>query len=271
MKIVLYTDLDGTLLDLSNYSYEAALPALTTLKRRKIPIVFCTAKTLAENEYYREELGIRDPFIVENGGAIFIPQGYFSFEFHYTKEMKHYCVIEFGARYEELREALNAIRAETGFKIKGFGDMTPEEVAKDANLSIEKARLAKDKMYNESFIFDEPAEKEKILLEKIREKGFSLTHGGRYYNIHGRNADKGKAVKVLTELFRREYGVEAVRTIGIGDSRNDIPMLEAVDQPAVVRRKDGTWLELPLKNLYKARGEGPEGWVEVVNKFILSN
>jgi len=146
--------------------------------------------------------------------------------------------------------------------------MTPEEVAKDANLSIEKARLAKDKMYNESFIFDEPAEKEKILLEKIREKGFSLTHGGRYYNIHGRNADKGKAVKVLTELFRREYGVEAVRTIGVGDSRNDIPMLEAVDQPAVVRRKDGTWLDLPLKNLYKARGEGPEGWVEVVNKFI---
>ena len=48
-------------------------------------------------------------------------------------------------------------------------------------------------------------------------------------------------------------------------------MLEAVDQPAVVRRKDGTWLELPLNNLYKARGEGPEGWVEVVNKFILSN
>ena len=269
MKIVLYTDLDGTLLDLYNYSCEVALPALATLKRRKIPVVFCTAKTLAENEYYREELGIRDPFIVENGGAIFIPQGYFSFDFDYTKEMKHYYVIEFGARYEELRAALDAIRAETGFKIKGFGDMTAEEVAKDANLSIEKAKLAKDKAYNESFIFDEPKEKEKILFEKIQEKGFSLTHGGRYYNIHGRDADKGKAVKVLTELFRREYGAEAVKTVGIGDSRNDIAMLEAVDQPAVVRRKDGTWLELPLKNLYKARGEGPEGWVEVVNKFVI--
>ena len=81
----------------------------------------------------------------------------------------------------------------------------------------------------------------------------------------------GSEMCIRDRLFRREYGAEAVKTIGIGDSRNDIPMLEAVDQPAVVRRKDGTWLELPLKNLYKARGEGPEGWVEVVNKFILSN
>ncbi len=267
MNAVLFTDLDGTLLSLSDYSYDVALPALAALKERGVPVVFCTAKTLSENEYYRAVLGIKDPFIVENGGAIFIPQDYFSFEFTHGKEQGHYYVIEFGARYDELRAALNAIRAETGFKITGFGDMTVAEVAKDANLSIEQAMRAKAKVYNESFRFDEPKDKEPILFEKVHEKGFSITHGGRYYNIHGRNADKGRAVKTLTKLFKREYG--AVMTIGVGDSKNDIPMLKAVDQPAVVRRLDGTWLDIQLENLYKAEGVGPEGWVEVVEKFIL--
>jgi mannosyl-3-phosphoglycerate phosphatase len=267
MKQVLFTDLDGTLLDLFDYSYDAALPALDALKERKIPVIFCTAKTLVENEYYHGLLGVEDPFIVDNGGAIFIPPHYFSFAF-VCKDRNDYCVIELGASYEELRTALKAIRKETGFKITGFGDMTAEEVANDANLSVEEAKRAKKKEYNESFIFDEPEDKEPLLFEKIEEKGFAVTHGGRYYNIHGKNADKGNAVKRLTELFKREYG--EVETIGVGDSRNDISMLKAVDQPALVKNKKGSWLELSLPNLYKAQGEGPEGWAEVVERFISS-
>jgi mannosyl-3-phosphoglycerate phosphatase len=266
MKQVLFTDLDGTMLDLFDYSYDAALPALEFLKAREIPVIFCTAKTLAENEYYQALFGVKDPFIVDNGGAIFIPHNYFSFEFACTKR-KDYCVIELGASYGELRAALEAIRAETGFKITGFGDMTVEEVAADANLTVEEAKRAKQKEYNESFIFDEPEEKEALLVAKINERGFAVTHGGRYYNIHGKDADKGIAVKRLTELFKQEYGGD-VETIGIGDSRNDIPMLRAVDLPAVVKNKKGSWLELTLPNLYRAQGEGPAGWAEVVERFI---
>jgi mannosyl-3-phosphoglycerate phosphatase len=265
MKKVLFTDLDGTLLDLHDYSYEPALPAIELVKRHQVPIIFCTAKTLAENEYYHELLGVHDPFIVDNGGAIFVPEQYFSFEFEAANQGK-YRVIELGASYNELRAALQAIRAETGFRITGFGDMTVEEVAEDANLTLEQAARAKRKSYNESFIFDEPAEREAELVTKIEAKGFAVTHGGRYYNIHGKNADKGQAVRRLTELFKREYGT--VLTIGVGDSRNDIPMLQAVDQPAVVRNKKGGWLELGVPNLYRAEGEGPNGWVEVVRKFI---
>jgi mannosyl-3-phosphoglycerate phosphatase len=265
MKKVLFTDLDGTLLDLADYSYDDALPALNALKERSIPIIFCTAKTFAENEYYQKILGIADPFIVGNGGAIFVPQRYFSFEVP-GKEQQRYRVIELGASYEALRAALTAIREETGFRITGFGDMTIEEVARETDLSLEAANRAKKKRYNESFVFDEPKEKDAILFEKIREKGFAVTHGGRFYSIHGQRADKGRAVKILTQLFVKEYG--AVKTFGIGDSRNDIPMLNAVDQPAVVRTKKGTWLEISLPNLYRAQGEGPRGWAEIVARVI---
>jgi len=75
-SFVVFTDIDGTIVD-ENYSYKGALPALKLLKRKKIPLVFCTSKTRAEIEVYRDELGIKDPFISENGGAIFIPVGIF--------------------------------------------------------------------------------------------------------------------------------------------------------------------------------------------------
>ncbi|MDP2876998.1 MAG: HAD-IIB family hydrolase, partial [Holophaga sp.] len=64
---ILFTDLDGTLLDESTYAFEPALPAIRALQERGIPIVFCTSKTFAETVALQEVLGITDPFIVENG------------------------------------------------------------------------------------------------------------------------------------------------------------------------------------------------------------
>jgi len=77
LKPVIFTDLDGTLLELETYSYAKALPSINYLRKKGIPIVFCSAKTRAEQEVYRKELQINDPFIVENGGAVFVFQGYF--------------------------------------------------------------------------------------------------------------------------------------------------------------------------------------------------
>lgn len=74
MKLILFTDLDGTLLDPYTYSYQESLWAINLLKREQIPIIFCSAKTQAEQEVYRKALEIIDPFIVEEGGGILIPQ-----------------------------------------------------------------------------------------------------------------------------------------------------------------------------------------------------
>ena len=126
LNVVVITDLDGTLLDRATYSYEPAMPALELLRQEKIPLVFCSAKTRAEQEVYQTELGIYAPFIVENGGAIFIPQGYFPFDFDYHKTIGSYLVIELGMPYQEVRHLLEWVRSELGIDFRGFGDMSPE-------------------------------------------------------------------------------------------------------------------------------------------------
>jgi len=261
MKLVIFTDLDGTLLDPITYSYHQAMDAVKLLRKKKIPLIFCSAKTRAEQEVYRRELDINDPFIVENGGAIYIPENYFSSPFEHHKTTQGYMVIELGIPYEQIREALKRIERETGITIKGFGDMSVEEVAKDSGLSLEFASLAKQREYGETFKIEGDKQRQNVALNKIKEAGLNYTHGGRYYGAMKGN-DKGKATRILTRLFRQEFG--GVETIGIGDSENDLPMLAAVDIPVLVQKPNKLWEEIDLANVRKVPGVGPEGWRKVI-------
>ncbi|CAG0948086.1 partial Glucosyl-3-phosphoglycerate/mannosyl-3-phosphoglycerate phosphatase, partial [Anaerolineae bacterium] len=75
---IIFSDLDGTLLDAADYSFAAAKPALAMIHERGIPLILCSSKTRSEIEIYRRRLDNVHPFIAENGGGIFIPKGYFS-------------------------------------------------------------------------------------------------------------------------------------------------------------------------------------------------
>jgi mannosyl-3-phosphoglycerate phosphatase len=269
-KIIIFTDLDGTLLNPLTYSYQVAKPLIKKLKKKRIPIIFCTAKTRAENEYYQKKLKIADPFVVENGGAIFIPKNYFGFSFHFDKAFRNYLIIELGTNYQKLRKTLKRIRKETGFRITGFGDMTLKEVAKDSGLPEPLAKLAKMKEYNESFKFLESLKKEKILRKKIKKYGLKLTQGGRYYNIIGKDADKGKAVEILTKLYKKDF--RRLQTIGLGDSQNDLPMLKAVEVPILVQKPSGLWdpIAKDIPGLIRIKEIGPKGWVKAIKKYVLN-
>jgi len=265
MKQIVFTDLDGTLLDPITYSYEKSLTGINWLKESGIPIVFCSAKTRAEQEIYRRKLGISHPFVVENGGAIFVPQGYFPFPFDYHKTVEELLLIELGSPYKKIRQLLNKVREKGNFHFTGFGDMSAEEVAGATGLDIESAKLAKQREYNETVKFDVTGEEVNRTLEKIKEAGLTWTHGGRFYGVMKSN-DKGKAVEIVTDLYRKMWG--EIKTIGLGDSLNDLPMLSAVDIPILVQKRDYSWENVNLPRLRKIQGIGPEGWARAIERIF---
>jgi mannosyl-3-phosphoglycerate phosphatase len=266
---IVFTDLDGTLLDFSTFSYEESSEAVDMLLRKNIPIVFCSAKTSAEQEEYRRLLRICDPFIVENGGAIFIPRGYFPFPIAPSKTIGDYLILEMGTPYAKVREMLKRVEQNTGCSIRGFGDMTAREIAKDSGLNLKFARLAKQREYDETFNIEGAEGRIGEVLREIEREGFSWTYGGKYYNAMGAGNDKGKATKLLAELFRRKLG--KVEITGIGDSINDLPMLAEVDMPILVQKPGGSWEEMNLLNLHRIDGIGPRGWTRAVKKLIIKD
>jgi mannosyl-3-phosphoglycerate phosphatase family protein len=265
--ILVFTDLDGTLLDSANYSFEPARSALQLLKDLGVPLIICSSKTRLEIERYRRRLANPDPFIAENGGGIFIPKGYFPIEVvspeMRTERRDDYDVFVLGAAYPDLRHALERLRRQ-GNRVKGFGDMTPEEVAEITGLTLEEAAMAKERDFDEPFVLEKETDVG-VLRESIERLGFRSTKGALYHILG--ESDKGKAVSILSSLYRRALG--SVVTIALGDSPNDFSMLEKVDYPVLVQKPDGSHdPAISLPNLIQADGVGPLGWNKAITSLL---
>lgn len=266
---ILFTDLDGTLLEESTYAFDRALPAIRALQSLRIPIVFCTSKTFAETIGLQESLGITDPFIVENGGAIYFRPGQVEPTGLEVNSRGLWNRVSLGVPYRALVAQLAALRELTGIDLRGFSDMTAAEVAADCGLSLEAATQSKQREFDEPFVLlkDRPEDLARIA-QMAQGVGLNVSTGGRYHHLSGRS-DKGRAVRLLCEFLRKNRG--PLRSVGIGDSPNDLPMLQAVDLPILVQRPDKTYcpdLVEPLPQAIRAPGVGPEGWNAAVQTLL---
>jgi len=287
-QLTIFTDLDGTLLHPKTYSFEAALPALNLIKEKNIPLILCSSKTRAEIEVYREKFKNNHPFISENGGGIFIPEGYFS-ETPSSQpspargeggvdlilpppltgggkgEGEKYSIIILGRPYSEIRNVFIGIRNRLKIKARGFGDMSAKEIAALAGLTLTEAKLAKQRDFDEPFLFEEGEMRIHEFLKAIENTGLHWTQG-RFYHILGDN-DKGKAVNILKGFYEKKYG--RIVAIGLGDSFNDLPLLKEVDYPVLIPKEDGSYApQVKLRNLRKVNKVGPEGWNDAVIELI---
>ncbi len=264
---VVFTDLDGTLLDADTYRYDAAQPALQRLRELAIPLIICTSKTRAEVEPLRAELGNKDPFIVENGGALYIPEGYFHSPMSGAGKRHGYRVIEMGVRYPWLRKGLRRIEQEAGVSLTGFGDMTIERVAEATGLARPEAERAREREYDEPFLAVDDRLFQSVC-EAARRLGLTVIRGGQFFHLVG-GIDKGRACRSLIDCYRREW--QAVSSAGIGDNFNDVPMLESVDRSFLVERPGGGHADCDVAGLTRVQGVGPAGWAAAIEQLLQAN
>lgn len=271
-KYLIFSDLDGSLLDHDTYEFDAALPALKKIAEKRIPLVLASSKTATEIRSLRKRLKNSHPFIVENGAAIYIPEKYFSNPFEYQKIRDGSFVIVLGTRYSKLRTALNQIRASTEVKLVGFGDLTSREVQKIAGLTHRQAEFALEREYDEPFYVANGVDQEDIhrITKVAKEFGFSITQGSRFYHLMGKS-DKGQAVRRLITLYKKELQ-NPFKTVGIGDTINDLQMLQSVDIPILVRKASHEYDREVLARITPelARGIGPKGWNDAVLELLKS-
>jgi glycerate 2-kinase len=261
-KTIIITDLDGTLLHPTSYAFDEALPALRHIWAHDIPLILCSSKTRAEIEVYRRQLDNTHPFITENGGGIFIPRGYFAAAVE-GEDRGDYRVVMLGTPYDEIRRKFVELRERLKTAVRGFGDMTADEVAALTGLTHEAAQLAMQREFDEPFVFDGATDER--FLQAIEAAGLRWTQG-RIFHIMGTH-HKGRAVDMLKEMYRRQYG--PVASIGLGDSLNDLPMLTAVDRPVLVRHEDGGFdARVDIPSLVRTQLPGPAGWNETLVQLL---
>ena len=270
---VIFTDLDGTLLDHDTYDWKDADQALNLCKKLGVPIIFVSSKTRAEMEALRRKMVISGPFISENGGGIFFsdldcqdppansvpvpgPEGLWK--------------LSVGLPYTHLIKALQEIRKELGLNLKGFSDMRVDEISHLTGLDSEAARVAAMREFDEPFVItDEQPGDENAVINAAAQRGLSVTGGGRFYHLQGGN-DKGQSMEMIISWFEQSYG--NVTSIALGDSPNDFPMLERADHPVLVRsRHEFPWLKEKIRRLRVSRETGPAGWNSMVLTILKTS
>jgi len=271
-RTLLFTDLDGTFLEHRTFSFETARSVLPTLRAIGIPVIFSTSKTRAEVEPLQRELGLCAPFIAENGAAVFIPHGIFPFDPPNAERRGAYDVIPFGASYASVVKHLDEVERETGVALLSFHLMTTDQIAAETGLSLTAAAHAKMREFDVPFRLADPDPEAEIQVRAaIHAKGLSLTRGAHYFHLH-LGCDKGGSARALTDLYRKAWG--EVRTVAIGDSENDLSLLENVLVAAIVRREDGAHDPVLIERLpqaIRAEGIGPAGFAEVVKRLIAGS
>lgn len=268
---IVFTDLDGTLLDENDYSFSKALKAVAFLKERRYPIIPCTSKTHQEVIALRSEIGLQDPFIVENGSAVFVPENLFTISNKASCLIPHYHHKILGKKYDDILEFFKLLKSSICPFVKGFSEMSMEEIMEITGLDLINTALAKNRSFSEPFVITAKTPELNKLQVFARKHGFRILRGNRFFHLLG-NSDKGKAVEYLLFLYREKYPKKEIRSIGLGDSPNDFEMLRIVDLPVLVNKPSGRRQDkMFLPNLIETRLPGPEGWQEAIFNILQKN
>lgn len=271
---LIFTDLDGSLLDHDSYSFAPAVPLLNNLETEYIPVIPITSKTFDEVETLRIKLNNRHPFIIENGAAIAIPCNYFPSMPKECYEKSGFWIIANSRPRDHWNNLLDKNSQEFDGEFETFSSIHKAKGAKGiqeiTGLSLDQAELSNQRDFSEPIHWLGSEQRKRAFIAKLTAAGGTLLQGGRFLALGGK-VDKGRALLQLTKLYEQFNLLAEFHTLAIGDSGNDISMLEAATSAIIIRSKTHAAPSLSRdSNLIKSDAFGPEGWAESVS-FWLSN
>jgi mannosyl-3-phosphoglycerate phosphatase len=251
--LIVFSDLDGTILDERTYSFEQSLPGLAILRERGIPLVLASSKTFDEMTVYHREFGLAAPFIFENGGGVAWPDG------------DGYRIDVLGMDAASLAAALPLIESSLRRKVLSIVDMTAGEVARRTGLSSDQAVKARARRSSLPFVVEGDvvtAGELDAVNGMLAMRACAVVRGKRFFHLISPGADKGAAAALIAATFRHAAPDGRIVTWAVGDSYNDVSLFAAVDC-AVYVGEDGGLVD-GMGHVVRSTRPGPEGFVEAV-------
>lgn len=243
LPLLVFSDLDGTLIDHHSYDWRPALPALKALREAGCGVVLASSKTATEIISLRAELGLTDwPAIVENGAGM-LPAGQ--------------ATTGRSSRYAALRAVLDQLPANLRSPFTGFGDMDAAEVSRVTGLPVDGAKAAKMRDFSEPGLWGGSDAARADFLAALGEHGVSAREGGRFLTLSF-GAKKSDQMAAIIQDLSPTY------TVALGDAPNDVEMIASADYGVIIANPARD----PLPSLdgeatgriIRTKAAGPMGW-----------
>ncbi|MEH6759191.1 MAG: HAD-IIB family hydrolase [Parasphingorhabdus sp.] len=260
---LIFTDLDGTLLDHHSYSAKPADQLIEYLNDGSIASVIpITSKTHAELQWLQRSLPFIDAIsVTENGSVIHAPHGIpFSSADHPYRET-------LGVEYGEIFDQIARLPTDLRTHITGFHDMSVETVAQITGLSIDDARRAQKREATEPFLWSGSNAELQFLKTIFMDASIYVQQGGRFYHCTGM-ATKEQAMGRVIAAFASRQPENRFCSIALGDGPNDLAMIEAADFGVIMPNPEGVTIQSDKVSVRTAPQPGPKGWVLAITEIL---
>ncbi|WP_158968988.1 mannosyl-3-phosphoglycerate phosphatase [Paraglaciecola sp. L3A3] len=268
-QTLIFTDLDGTLLDHHTYSFAPAVKILKKLKNLDIPVIPNTSKTYAELFELRKELQLDTPFIIENGAAIYIPIHFLPQQPNGTLEKSGYWIKEFSPKVQHWIDIIESLKDTFNGEFEHFSNMTVKRITQVTGLSESEAKLAANRGYGEPVNWLGNEQSKQLFIHALQEMGATPLQGGRFLHVTG-HSDKGQALIWLLNEYKKQHPELQCESIALGDGQNDVAMLEVAS--LAIRILSPTTPPPELKRTNKvltSHNFGPTGWSECIEAILF--
>jgi mannosyl-3-phosphoglycerate phosphatase len=256
-NILLFTDLDGTLLNKKTFEFKAALNLIKNCISKGINIIPNSSKTDLELDEICENLEIPKVYISENGSFIY-GLNYLSKKLN----EKVYLSRDKAVIFKNFSDNINVKLQK---KCLILENETLKNQIEVLGLPQNKISKAMNRKFSMPFFFLGNKDEEIELKKNVKKNGLNIQFGGRVLSL-GDKVSKGDAMMRFISLLSNETKKNYV-SICVGDNENDFDMLDKCDYPCLV--KNGPLKNINFKNqCVFSKKEAPDGWVEVVNKTL---
>ena len=272
MQRLIFTDLDGTLLDHDNYSYEPAANLLEKLNNIGIPVIPTTSKTRSEVLPLRRAINNEHPFITENGAGIYIPKDYFSFVCDSWIDKGTFWLQSCCKPRSIWLRLIDQLSAQFTAEYQTFSSLFNRNgasaIAEITGLSLHQAALANEREFSETIVWLSTESRKSVFIQALTDQGARVHQGGRFLSVTD-HANKGAALLALKSLYLQEPYIKGCDTLALGDGKNDVEMLKMADSASIIRSPHHPPPVVNrTENITTSLKNGPEGWVYEVTAWL---
>ena len=257
-KILIFTDLDGSLLDKETFKFDVIKDYFNELVRNGIIIIPNSSKTEAELLDFNEQNNLDLSFIAENGSSIHKLN-----KIHQNLPDK----IIISRTIDEIRNIYEEnISLDFENKITHILELEREKQQKILGLPLSKVKLAIKRDHSLPIKFNGIEIEKNEFIKIMKNSGLTIQTGGRIMNVCD-NVNKSKAMSRALQLIRKQLDDEII-TIGVGDNENDIEMIKQTDYPCLVKNENFDSSLINIDNLIKSDEPSPKGWSDVIKTAL---
>ena len=265
-KFLVITDLDASLLQ-HDYSYEEAKPTLQSIRDLGYPLVLNSSKTLAELSAFAEEINTLAPVIAENGSTVGVHPESGLITVPNAHRQGSYTIVNTGPDRHTILLASNTLRIQHHYQFEGFADWSAEQLAEITGLLPAQAELAKQRQGTEPILWKDSESRLQNFIEQLAEEDIQVVRGGKFIHLMGK-VDKADGAQLVTDLYQAAEPDTRWTTVAIGDSENDLLMLERADIAVVIPHEGTIRIHPTNPNTHFAKHNASQGWAEAVQTIL---